>query len=71
MTNVDNIFSVLELIENLRDIFRQTAPLHKFDSQQTNKIRDDIQQAKKLLNEIETCLVETCLVETCLVEESI
>ncbi|MDI6736166.1 MAG: hypothetical protein QME42_08255 [bacterium] len=53
MSNVDNIFRVLELLENLRDVFRQTAPLHKFDSQQARKIKDDIGQAKKLLNEIE------------------
>lgn len=56
MTNVDNIFRVLELIENLRDIFRQTAPLHKFDAQQANQIKDVLQEAKKLLNEIEECV---------------
>ncbi len=56
MTNVDRIFSVLELLENLRDVYRQTAPLHKFDSQQTDKIKDNIEQAKKLLDEIEATL---------------
>lgn len=53
MIKTDNIFKILELIEQLRDMLRQTAPLHKFDSQQRDKVRQVIQQVKNLLNELE------------------
>lgn len=53
MIKADNIFKILELMEQLRDVLRQTAPLHKFDSQQSDKVRQAIQHVKNLLNELE------------------
>lgn len=51
--NVDKIFEVIELMEELRDILRKTAPLHLLNTQQKQNAKELISKAKGILNELE------------------
>jgi hypothetical protein len=56
--NVDRVFEVIELMEELRDIFRRTAPLHALNTQQNQQVRKLISKAKNTLNELEDTLCD-------------
>ncbi|MFH0774329.1 MAG: hypothetical protein V2A53_02370 [bacterium] len=53
---VEKIFEILALMERLRDILRQTAPVHRFSPEEKNQIQQSIQKAKEILDELEGSL---------------
>ncbi|MDI6791760.1 MAG: hypothetical protein QME81_02670 [bacterium] len=57
MLKPNTIFEMLELMEKLRDILRQTAPLHEFNLQQRDEVKQILEQAKKRLTELEESIL--------------
>ncbi|MEW6096529.1 MAG: hypothetical protein AB1567_08395 [bacterium] len=56
--NVDKIFEVIELMEELRDTLRKTAPLHLLNTKQKQETKELISKAKSILNELEESLCD-------------
>ncbi|MEW6607589.1 MAG: hypothetical protein AB1414_09060 [bacterium] len=54
--DVEGMFEVIKLIEKLRDIFRQTAPLHILNSQQKQQAKQLLSTAKNILDKLEKSL---------------
>jgi hypothetical protein len=54
--NVDRTFEVIGLMEELRDIWRKTAPLYKLSEEEKRKSLSIIQKAITSLKEIEKSL---------------
>ncbi|MEW6680290.1 MAG: hypothetical protein AB1297_04605 [bacterium] len=53
---VDNTFKILELMEELRDIFRKTAPLHELSKEQLERVKMIISEAREALTILEELL---------------
>lgn len=53
---VENTFKVTELMEELKDIFRQTAPLHEFNPSQREEALKLIGAARAALDKLEALL---------------
>lgn len=50
---VDNTFKVIELMEGLRDIFRETSPTHKLNSSCQEEAQRLIGKAREALDKME------------------
>ncbi len=53
---VDETFKALFALEDLREIWRKTAPKHELNKEQKEKVKEILEEIKKSLNEIEKCL---------------
>jgi hypothetical protein len=51
--SVDRTFEVMGLMEELRDIWRKTSPLHNLSDEEKEKASSIIHRATELLKEIE------------------
>jgi flagellin-specific chaperone FliS len=54
--SVDRTFEVMGLMEELRDIWRESAPLHRLSDDERKRAISIIQRAIELLKEIEGTL---------------
>ncbi|HXY87725.1 MAG TPA: hypothetical protein VEG44_04740 [Candidatus Acidoferrales bacterium] len=53
---INNLFEALFALTDLRVLFRETAPLHKFSEEQKDNARDILNRAKDALNKLEEAL---------------
>lgn len=51
--NVDRTFDVIGLMEELRDVWRKSAPLYNLLDEEREKVVSIIRRAKELLEEME------------------
>lgn len=51
--NIDRTFAIIELMEDLRDIWRETAPTHILSPEYREKVLSIILEANKILKEME------------------
>ena len=50
---VDCTFRVLDTMEDIRDVWRDTAPLQNLDDDQAAAVRKHIEKARKALDQLE------------------
>ncbi|HOX28351.1 MAG TPA: hypothetical protein PLQ76_04260 [bacterium] len=53
---VDQTFRVIDLMEDIRDIWRETAPLQEIDEARKENLLNKIKKARKALDGIEASL---------------
>lgn len=53
---VENTFRVIDIMEEVRDVWRETAPLQNLDGQQTEKLSEKLDRAIKAIERIEAAL---------------
>jgi hypothetical protein len=53
---VENTFRVIDIMEDVRDIWRESAPLLDLNDQQTEKLRKKLEKARKAIERIEVSL---------------
>lgn len=53
---VENTFRVIDIMEEVRDVWREAAPLQNLDGQQTEKLRQKLDIAVKAIERIEAAL---------------
>jgi hypothetical protein len=53
---VESTFRVIDIMEEVRDVWRGTAPLQNLDEQQTEKLRKKLEKARKVIERIEATL---------------
>lgn len=53
---VENTFRVIDIMEEVRDAWREAAPLQNLDEQQTEKLRKKLDRAIKAIEHIEATL---------------
>jgi len=56
MQRVDDTFRVMDIMEDVRDIWRESAPLQELDEQQKTKLLKKLSKAKKAIERIEATL---------------
>jgi len=54
---VDSVFQVLFLLTDIREILRETAPLHELDAEQKEKVNRTLANAEEQLRSIRKELV--------------
>lgn len=52
----ENTMRVLDYMEDIRDIWRESAPLQNLTEEQTEKLKKKIEKARKSLDKIEASL---------------
>ncbi|MDI6704330.1 MAG: hypothetical protein QME40_06655 [bacterium] len=56
--NVDRTFAIIELMEDLRDIWRETSPTHTLSPEQKEKVLSIILDANKILKRMEEAIYD-------------
>ena len=55
-TRVDSTFRVIDLMEDIRDIWRETAPLQNLSDANKEKLQKKLEKARKAIEKIEASL---------------
>ena len=55
-TRVDSTFRVIDLLEDIRDIWRETAPLQNLSDANKEKLQKKLEKARKAIEKIEASL---------------
>ncbi len=55
-TRVENTFRVIDLMEDIRDIWRETAPLQNLSESNKEKLIKKLEKARKAIEKIEATL---------------
>ncbi|MFA6450535.1 MAG: hypothetical protein WCX65_13770 [bacterium] len=55
-TRVENTFRVIDLMEDLRDIWRQSAPLQNLTDSEKEKLKKKLEKARKAIEKIEATI---------------
>ena len=53
---VESTFRVIDIMEEVRDLWRETAPLQNLSEEQAEKIRKKLEKARKAIERIEATL---------------
>lgn len=55
-TRVENTFRVIDLMEDVREVWRETAPLQNLSDQSKEKLQKKLEKARKAIEKIEATL---------------